>query len=107
MNYVSTRKKSIKITSSEAILQGLASDGGLFVPEDYPDTGEKSGPVYAVSGSIDGYGFSGAGAALYGRKTVLDSRCGSAGVCHFRFAGGKRRIGREFPGLSAFYPGAV
>ncbi len=39
MNYVSTRNKTIKITSSEAILQGLASDGGLFVPEDIPSAG--------------------------------------------------------------------
>lgn len=34
--YRSTRNSSIKITSSQAILQGLAPDGGLYVPEAIP-----------------------------------------------------------------------
>lgn len=34
--YHSTRNKSIKATASQAILQGLAPDGGLFVPEVIP-----------------------------------------------------------------------
>ena len=38
MKYISTRNKSSKaITSAEAILQGLASDGGLLVPESIPN----------------------------------------------------------------------
>ncbi|MCR5833337.1 MAG: threonine synthase [Selenomonadaceae bacterium] len=36
MKYVSTRSKIKPINSAEAILQGLASDGGLFVPESIP-----------------------------------------------------------------------
>lgn len=36
MKYISTRSKIKPITSAEAILQGLASDGGLFVPEKIP-----------------------------------------------------------------------
>ena len=34
IEYISTRNSSIKATASEAILQGQASDGGLFVPAD-------------------------------------------------------------------------
>ena len=36
MNYTSTRSKIKPISSAEAILQGLATDGGLFVPEKIP-----------------------------------------------------------------------
>ncbi len=41
MYYNSTRTKEIRITASEAILQGLSGDGGLFVPEYIPKL-EKS-----------------------------------------------------------------
>ena len=34
--YKSTRDDSVKVTASQAILQGLAPDGGLFVPESIP-----------------------------------------------------------------------
>lgn len=34
--YRSTRNDNVKVTASEAILKGLASDGGLFVPESIP-----------------------------------------------------------------------
>ncbi|MDD4113147.1 MAG: threonine synthase [Herbinix sp.] len=34
--YHSTRNSSLKATASQAILQGLASDGGLYVPEAIP-----------------------------------------------------------------------
>ncbi|MDD5830120.1 MAG: threonine synthase [Lachnospira sp.] len=34
--YKSTRDDSVKVTASQAILKGLASDGGLFVPESIP-----------------------------------------------------------------------
>ncbi|SHH51294.1 threonine synthase [Sporobacter termitidis DSM 10068] len=36
MQYRSTRDKSIKMTSAQAIAQGLSRDGGLFVPESFP-----------------------------------------------------------------------
>lgn len=36
LQYKSTRNPKIKVTASEAILQGLAEDGGLFVPEQIP-----------------------------------------------------------------------
>ena len=34
--YKSTRNSNLKVTASEAILKGLADDGGLFVPESIP-----------------------------------------------------------------------
>ena len=34
--YSSTRNKDVKFTASEAILKGLADDGGLFVPDSIP-----------------------------------------------------------------------
>lgn len=36
MQYVSTRNKDEKVSASEAVLKGLASDGGLYVPEELP-----------------------------------------------------------------------
>ena len=36
MDYFSTRGASERVSSAEAILQGLASDGGLFVPNVFP-----------------------------------------------------------------------
>ena len=36
MFYRSTRDDSVKVTASQAILKGLADDGGLFVPESIP-----------------------------------------------------------------------
>ena len=37
--YKSTRNSNLKVTASEAILKGLAPDGGLFVPEKLPVLG--------------------------------------------------------------------
>ncbi len=37
MKYYSTRDKSNIVTAAQAIVQGLASDGGLFVPETIPN----------------------------------------------------------------------
>ena len=34
--YRSTRNDNVKVTASQAILKGLAADGGLFVPESIP-----------------------------------------------------------------------
>ena len=36
MNYISTRGYEGKFSSSEAIIRGIAPDGGLFVPESIP-----------------------------------------------------------------------
>lgn len=36
MKYISTRDKSLKLNSAEAIKRGLSEDGGLFVPEEFP-----------------------------------------------------------------------
>lgn len=35
--YSSTRNSAVKLTASQAILKGLADDGGLFVPDHIPD----------------------------------------------------------------------
>lgn len=37
MMYSSTRDASVKVTASQAILKGLADDGGLYVPERIPE----------------------------------------------------------------------
>ena len=36
MKYISTRGYETKFTAAEAIMQGIAPDGGLFVPEEIP-----------------------------------------------------------------------
>lgn len=36
MLYTSTRDKSVKVSSAQAIAQGISKDGGLFVPEEIP-----------------------------------------------------------------------
>lgn len=35
--YQSTRDKTNQVTASQAILQGLATDGGLYVPTETPN----------------------------------------------------------------------
>lgn len=37
MFYKSTRNSGVKVTSAEAITQGISSEGGLFVPESIPE----------------------------------------------------------------------
>ena len=37
MKFISTRGKSIANSASEAVVKGIAEDGGLFVPEFFPD----------------------------------------------------------------------
>jgi threonine synthase len=39
MRYVSTKSKSSQVRAHEAILQGLAPDGGLYVPDSFPTLG--------------------------------------------------------------------
>lgn len=41
MKYVSTREGRTGITASQAIIRGLAADGGLFVPTEIPTVDEK------------------------------------------------------------------
>ena len=36
MYYKSTRNSKVRITSAEAIVQGISEEGGLFVPEEIP-----------------------------------------------------------------------
>ena len=45
VEYVSTRNKSDRVTASQAVLQGLAPDGGLYVPTELPklDVSPSSG----------------------------------------------------------------
>ena len=37
MIYHSTRNKALTVSSAEAIAQGIATDGGLFVPGSIPE----------------------------------------------------------------------
>ena len=41
MRFISTRGKSGKVSAAEAIIKGLADDGGLFVPEYFPKVFQK------------------------------------------------------------------
>ncbi|MBR5913666.1 MAG: threonine synthase [Selenomonadaceae bacterium] len=57
MKYISTRSKIKPVNSAEAILQGLAPDGGLFVPESIPkmkleEIGKLVGLPYAKCAGI-------------------------------------------------------
>ena len=42
MQFFSTRDTSRHVTSSEAIVQGLSEEGGLFVPESFPQVDARS-----------------------------------------------------------------
>ena len=42
MEYFSTRGSGARISASEAIAQGLAPDGGLFVPAQLPPVTEEA-----------------------------------------------------------------
>ena len=52
MRFISTRGAAAPVTLSDAILQGLASDGGLFVPEQMPVLPLTDFPVGAALPSI-------------------------------------------------------
>ncbi|MCB1904062.1 MAG: threonine synthase, partial [Gammaproteobacteria bacterium] len=41
MRYVSTRGGVDPITFSQAVIMGLATDGGLLLPETFPQIGEE------------------------------------------------------------------
>ena len=38
MKYISTRNPDVAVSGSTAVLTGLAPDGGLYVPESFPET---------------------------------------------------------------------
>ena len=42
MQFFSTRDQNRKVTSSQAIAQGLSDEGGLFVPESFPQVDVKT-----------------------------------------------------------------
>ena len=44
--YASTRDANEKVTASQAILKGLADDGGLYVPTEIPCFGCKHGRTF-------------------------------------------------------------
>lgn len=48
MNFISTRG-NVKIRPSQALLKGIAEDGGLYVPESFPDCTELVNNMYALS----------------------------------------------------------
>jgi threonine synthase len=54
MAYRSTRSASAGVCFSDAIVQGLAPDGGLFVPECWPDanTDAPSAPLHAAAAAL-------------------------------------------------------
>ncbi len=41
MFYTSTRDKNVKVTSAQAIAQGISKDGGLFVPTEIPEISKE------------------------------------------------------------------
>ena len=45
MKYFSTRSDSEPISAAEAIIRGLAPDGGLYVPESFPQISAGERPL--------------------------------------------------------------
>ena len=41
MNFISTRGEEGAISSSEAIIKGIANDGGLYVPNEFPEVYDR------------------------------------------------------------------
>jgi len=48
MKYISTRGKSPELSFSEVVLEGLARDGGLYLPETLPDFSNRLGELSAL-----------------------------------------------------------
>ena len=46
MKFISTRRNSPAVSASEAILRGLAPDGGLYIPESFPSLDMSHAPSY-------------------------------------------------------------
>lgn len=66
MNYISTRNKNIVRTAAQAIVEGIAPDGGLYVPQSFPTLDAKEWEelyamdyngraAYVLSKFLDGY----------------------------------------------------
>lgn len=47
--YQSTRDENNKVTASQAILQGLATDGGLFTPLSTPEQNDRKIATHSTS----------------------------------------------------------
>ncbi|SVC88694.1 uncharacterized protein METZ01_LOCUS341548, partial [marine metagenome] len=41
MRFISTRGEAPPVTFSEAVAEGLAPDGGLYLPAELPDLGDR------------------------------------------------------------------
>ena len=41
MKYISTRNSAVSVDASAAIARGISPDGGLFVPESFPELKEE------------------------------------------------------------------
>ncbi len=57
MKYQSTRNQAVEVTASEAIVRGLAPEGGLFVPQSFPQAdleGWKKLPYPELAGKVIG-----------------------------------------------------
>jgi len=54
LRYVSTRGAAVPLQFGDVLLEGLATDGGLFVPEDWPQLGdlETDRPYSAVANDV-------------------------------------------------------
>ncbi|WP_394276809.1 threonine synthase [Luteococcus sp.] len=48
MRYISTRSTSTSRPFCEILLEGLAPDGGLYLPESYPQIGDRLGELHQV-----------------------------------------------------------
>lgn len=48
MYYLSTRGNKEKVTASQAIINGLSADGGLYVPSKFPDLREEVKNLYTL-----------------------------------------------------------
>jgi len=55
MRYVSTRGAAAPVSFTQAVLAGLAPDGGLYVPETYPDL-SGHGPSFALGSFAEAAG---------------------------------------------------
>lgn len=55
MRYVSTRGAAPPVSFTQAVLSGLAPDGGLYVPETYPDLSAHAS-CFALGGFVDAAG---------------------------------------------------
>ncbi len=55
MKYISTRGDSTRRSFSEILLEGLAPDGGLYLPESYPQVGGEKLQALRLTWQEKGY----------------------------------------------------